>query len=54
LKGVADPELIQLHSKYQKKSPDEMKKLLKGSRRILVRNRSELSPEQTDHLDKIL
>jgi transposase len=46
--------LTQLRTKYQKESPDEMKKVLKGSRWILVRNRSELSPEQTDHLDKIL
>ena len=31
--------LTQLRTKYQKESSDEMKKLLKGSRWILVRNR---------------
>ena len=31
-----------------------MKKLLKGSRWILVRNRAELSPKETAHLDNIL
>ena len=46
--------LTQLRTKYQKESSDEMKKLLKGSRWILVRNRAELSPKETEHLDNIL
>ena len=46
--------LTQLRTKYQKESSDEMKKVIKGSRWILVRNRSELSQAQADHLDKIL
>ena len=46
--------LIQLRTKYQKESSGELKKVLKGSRWILVRNRSELLPDQTDHLDKTL
>ena len=46
--------LTQLRTKYQKESTDEMKNLLKGSRWILVRNRAELSPKETEHLDNIL
>ena len=46
--------LTQLRTKYQKESTDEMKNLLKGSRWILVRNRAELSPKETEHLDSIL
>ncbi len=46
--------LTQLRTKYQKESTDEMKNLLKGSRWILVRNRTELSPKETEHLDNIL
>ena len=46
--------LTQLRTKYQKESAIELQKVLKGSRWILVRNRAELSTEQTEHLDKIL
>lgn len=46
--------LTQLRTKYQKESPDEIRKVIKGSRWILVRNRSDLSQEEADHLDNIL
>lgn len=46
--------LTQLRTNYQKQSSVETQKLLKGSRWLLVRNRSELSPKQTEQLDKIL
>jgi transposase len=46
--------LTQLRTKYQRESSDEMKKVLKGSRWILVRNRTELSSEQEDQLSNIL
>jgi len=46
--------LSQLRTKYQKESTPEMGQILKGSRWILVRNRSELSSIQEEHLNKIL
>lgn len=46
--------LTQLRTRYQKECPVETQKLLKGSRWILVRNRSELTPAQSDQLDAIL
>ncbi|MBL7211583.1 MAG: ISL3 family transposase [Desulfobacteraceae bacterium] len=46
--------LTQLRTKYQKQCTPEIQTVLKGSRWILVRNRSELSSEQTDRLDNIL
>ncbi len=46
--------MTQLRTKYQKETTTELQKVLKGSRWILVRNRTELSTEQADHLDKIL
>ena len=46
--------LTQLRTKYQKQSSPEIQKDLKGSRWILVRNRSELFLEKRDKLDKIL
>ena len=46
--------LTQLRTKYQKEITPDMQKLLKGSRWILVRNRAELSTQQTAQLDKIL
>ena len=46
--------LTQLRTKYQKENTAEMQKVLKGSRWILVRNRTELSETQADHLNNIL
>jgi len=46
--------LTKLRTKYQKECDSEMQKLVKGSRWILVRNRSELSKKQEDHLTQIL
>lgn len=46
--------LTQLRTNYQKKSGPEIQKILKGSRWILVRNRSELSSDQEDKLIKIM
>lgn len=46
--------LTQLRTNYQRQCSPEIQKVLKGSRWILVRNRSELSSEQEDQLDKIL
>jgi transposase len=46
--------LSQLRTKYQKESTPEIRQILKGSRWILVRNRSELSSMQEEHLNKIL
>ena len=46
--------LTQLRTKYQKESTPELQKVLKGSRWILVRNRTELPAAQADHLDEIL
>ena len=46
--------LTQLRTKYQKECEEEIQKLLKGSRWILVRNRSELSLSQEEQLKQIL
>lgn len=46
--------LTQLRTKYQKQCDPEKQKILKGSRWIIVRNRSELSRKQSDQLDQIL
>ncbi len=47
--------ISQIRRKIQKNTDDEaIKTALKGSRWILVRNRSELSPEETTKLDVIL
>jgi len=46
--------LTQLRTKYQRQSDDEIKKVLKGSRWILVRNRTDLTPEQVDKLNNLL
>lgn len=46
--------LTQLRTRYQKECPVDIQRLLKGSRWILVRNRSELSPEQAEQLNMIL
>jgi transposase len=46
--------LTQLRTKYQRESADDIKTALKGSRWILVRNRTELSSEQEAQLNNIL
>jgi transposase len=46
--------LTKLRTKYQKQCDPETKKILKGSRWIIVRNRSELSEKQADQLNQIL
>lgn len=46
--------LTQLRTEYQRKADPEMRSVLKGSRWVLVRNRSELSPLEQEHLGKIL
>ena len=46
--------LTQLRTEYQKGLPPEMRSVIKGSRWILVRNRSDLSALQEDQLNKIL
>ena len=46
--------LTKLRTTYQKQCAPETQKLLKGSRWILVRNRSELSKKQEDQLTQIL
>lgn len=46
--------LTKLRTTYQKQCDPETQKLLKGSRWILVRNRSELSKKQEDQLTQIL
>lgn len=46
--------LTKLRTTYQNQCNHELKKLLKGSRWILVRNRSELSKTQEDQLKQIL
>jgi transposase len=46
--------LTQLRTEYQKGLPPEMRSVIKGSRWILVRNRSELSPAEEEQLNKIL
>jgi transposase len=46
--------LTQLRTRYQKQCDPETKKVLKGSRWIIVRNRPELSKKQADQLNQIL
>ncbi|EFK10625.1 transposase [delta proteobacterium NaphS2] len=46
--------LTHLRTTYQKQCDPEIQKMLKGSRWIVVRNRSELSKKQSEHLDQIL
>jgi transposase len=46
--------LTQLRTKYQKQCDPETQKILKGSRWIIVRNRSELTKKQSDQLNQIL
>lgn len=46
--------LTQLRTTYQKQCDAELRKLLKGSRWIVVRNRSELSEKQENQLQQIL
>ena len=46
--------LTQLRTKYQKQCNPETQKIIKGSRWIVVRNRSELSNKQADQLNRIL
>ena len=46
--------LTKLRTTYQNQCDPELKKVLKGSRWILVRNRSELSNKQEDQLKQIL
>lgn len=46
--------LTKLRTTYQKQCDPETQKLLKGSRWLLVRNRSELSKKQEDQLTQIL
>ncbi|MBF0201809.1 MAG: ISL3 family transposase [Desulfamplus sp.] len=46
--------LTQLRTNYQKESSPEIQKALKGSRWIIVRNRSDLSPKEEEHLNHIL
>lgn len=46
--------LTQLRTNYQKQCSPEIQKVLKGSRWILVRNRSELSSKQEEQLNQIL
>ena len=46
--------LTHLRTNYQKKCDPETQKMLKGSRWIVVRNRSELSKTQAEHLNQIL
>lgn len=46
--------LTQLRTSYQKQCDPEIQKLLKGSRWIVVRNRSELSKKQAEQLNQIL
>lgn len=46
--------LTQLRTKYQKQCNPEIQKILKGSRWIIVRNRSELSSKQEAQLNQIL
>ena len=45
--------LTQLRTRYQKRCNPEIQKILKGSRWIIVRNRSELSKKQVDQLSRI-
>ena len=46
--------LTQLRTNYQKHSSPEIQKALKGSRWIIVRNRSDLSLKEEEHLNQIL
>lgn len=46
--------LSQLRKNYQRKSEPEIQNILKGSRWLLVRNRSELSQTQAGKLDQVL
>ncbi|BBO89369.1 ISL3 family transposase [Desulfosarcina ovata] len=46
--------LTQLRTRFQRQCDPETQKILKGSRWLIVRNRSELSTKQADHLDQIL
>ena len=46
--------MLPLRTKYQRESSPEMKKVLKGSRWLLVRNRSDLSATDTEQLDNML
>lgn len=46
--------LTQLRTTYQKQCDPEIQKILKGSRWIIVRNRSELTKKQAQQLDQIL
>ncbi len=46
--------LTQLRTKYQKQCDPETRKILKGSRWIIVRNRSDLSKKEEDQLTQIL
>ena len=46
--------LTQLRTTYQKQCDPETQKILKGSRWIVVRNRSELTKKQAEQLDQIL
>jgi transposase len=46
--------LTQLRTTYQKQCDPEIQKILKGSRWIIVRNRSELTKKQAEQLEQIL
>ncbi len=46
--------LTQLRTRYQRQCDPETREILKGSRWIIVRNRSELSKKQSDQLNQIL
>ena len=46
--------LTQIRRRIQRNGDEEIKRILKGSRWILVRNRSDLSPEEERHLREIL
>ncbi len=46
--------LTQLRTRYQRQCDTETREILKGSRWIIVRNRSELSEKQSDQLNLIL
>jgi transposase len=46
--------LTQLRTAYQRQCEPEIRKILKGSRWIIVRNRCELSKKQAEQLDQIL
>ncbi|WP_054699124.1 transposase [Desulfosarcina cetonica] len=46
--------LTQLRTRYQRQCDPETREILKGSRWIIVRNRSELSEKQSNQLNQIL